>query len=182
MNAREKIQAVDVESLQIVRYPDPRLKEVCTPIEEIDESVTALADRMARVMFTSNGVGLAASQVGVTVRLFVASPTFDENDLHVYINPKIVDKNGSANDEEGCLSFPNIFCKVKRAAKVTVEAIGLDGKHFTETVEGLHARIIQHENDHLDGILLADRMGSVAKLAKRNALHALEEEYAEEHS
>lgn len=181
MNAREKIQSVDVETLRIIRYPDPRLKESCTPIEEVDDSVTALTNKMARLMFASNGVGLAAAQVGVTVRLFLASPTFDENDLHVYINPKIVEKHGSINDEEGCLSFPNIFCRIKRAEKVTVEALGLDGKPFTQTVEGLHARILQHENDHLEGILLADRMGSVAKLAKRRALQSLEQQYAEEH-
>jgi peptide deformylase len=179
MNAREKIQAVDLTDLHVIHYPDPRLKEVCTPIDEIDATVAALAQRMSELMFAANGVGLAAAQVGVTVCLFIASPTFDKDDLHVYINPNIVEKSGAVNDEEGCLSFPNIFCKVKRAAKVTVEAIGLDGQPFTQTVEGLHARIIQHENDHLDGILLADRMGSVAKLAKRHALQSLEQEYAD---
>jgi peptide deformylase len=179
MNAREKIQAVDAATLQVICYPDPRLKEICTPIDEVDADVIALVHRMAELMFAANGVGLAASQVGVTVRLFIASPTFDADDLHVYINPRIVEKTGAANEEEGCLSFPNIFCKVKRAAKVTVEALGLDGQSFTRTVEGLHARIVQHENDHLDGILLADRMGSVAKLAKRHALQSLEKEYAD---
>jgi peptide deformylase len=182
MDAREKIQAVDLDTLKVIRYPDPRLKESCTPIDVIDERVAALAHRMAELMFASNGVGLAASQVGVTVRLFIASPTFNSDDLHVYINPKIVEKSGSLNEEEGCLSFPNIFCKVKRSAKVTVEALGLDGKSFTQTVEALHARIVQHENDHLEGVLLADRMGSVAKLAKRHALQTLEQEYLDQNA
>jgi len=179
MDSREKIEATDVATLKVIRYPDPRLKEVCTPIDAVDGSVIVLAQRMSELMFAANGVGLAAPQVGVTVRLFIASPTFNADDLHVYINPKIVEKSGAANEEEGCLSFPNIFCKVKRAAKVTVEALGLDGLPFTRTVEGLHARIVQHENDHLDGVLLSDRMGSVARLAKRHALQTLEQEYAD---
>jgi peptide deformylase len=182
MNARKKIEAIDVTTLKVIRYPDPRLKETCAPIEVVDENVIALVHRMAELMFAANGVGLAASQVGVTVRLFIASPTFDSDDLHVYINPRITEKTGAVNDEEGCLSFPNIFCKVKRAAKVTVEALNLDGKPFTQTVEGLHARIVQHENDHLDGVLLADRMGSVAKIAKRHALQTLEQEYADQNA
>ncbi|MBN1554558.1 MAG: peptide deformylase [Phycisphaerae bacterium] len=180
MNAREKIQAIDVKTLEVIHYPDPRLKEVCTPLEVVDDSVRALAHKMAELMFTANGVGLAAPQVGVTVRMFIASPSFSPEDLYAYINPRIVETSGTLSEEEGCLSFPNIFCKIKRAGRVTVEAIGLDGQPFTRTVEGLHARIIQHENDHLDGILLSDRMGSVAKLAKRHALQSLEKQYADQ--
>ncbi|MBN1943995.1 MAG: peptide deformylase [Phycisphaerae bacterium] len=182
MNSREKIEAVNVKTLRVIRYPDPRLKEVCTPLDEVDGKTAELVQKMAERMFTANGVGLAAPQVGVTVRLFIASPTFNPDDLHVYINPNIVQVEGSLNEEEGCLSFPNIFCRVKRAGRVTVEALGLDGKPFTQTVEGLHARIVQHENDHLDGILLSDRMGSVAKLAKRHALQSLEKDYTEQNA
>lgn len=181
MNAREKIAAADLSSLRVIRYPDPRLKEVCTPVDVVEETVAALVRRMAERMFAANGVGLAAPQVGVTVRLFLASPMFLPDDLHIYINPKIVRREGVVSEEEGCLSFPGIFCKVKRAERVTVEALDLDGKPFTQTVEGLHARIIQHENDHLDGILLADRMSTVARLAKRHALQLLEQDYAEQH-
>jgi peptide deformylase len=177
MTAEEKIRAADLPSLQVVHYPDPRLKEICTGIEGVDDSVRALIDRMFELMFASNGVGLAAPQVGVTVRLFVASPTFQQEDRRVYINPRIITTDGGQEGEEGCLSFPGIFCKVKRARSVTVEALDYHGEPFTETVEQLHARIIQHEGDHLDGVLLADRMGSVAKLANRKALTALESSY-----
>ena len=89
-------------------------------------------------------------------------------------------RSGLANEEEGCLSFPSIFCRIKRFRRVMVEALNLDGEPFTQTVEDLHARIIQHENDHLEGILLSDRMGSVAKLAKRRALQELESQYDEQ--
>ncbi len=178
MNSREKIAAVPLDTLKVIPYPDPRLKEVCTPIDEVDDAVRALAEKMAELMFAARGVGLAAPQVGVSVRMFLASPTFQPGDLHVYINPTILAHEGVAHEEEGCLSFPNIFCKIKRYAQVTVEATDLSGRRFTQTCDGLHARIVQHENDHLEGVLLADRMGSVAKLTHRKALRQLEEEYA----
>lgn len=178
MTAEEKIAAADLDALRIVHYPDPRLREACSALEGVCEDVVRLAERMRDLMFRSKGVGLAAPQVGVTVRLFLASPNFDPGDVHVYINPRLVDTEGNADGEEGCLSFPNIFSKVKRARTVTVEALGLDGEPFRQTVSELHARIVQHENDHLDGMLLVDRMGSVSKLAHRKALSALEAEYA----
>jgi peptide deformylase len=180
MTAKEKITtACDaLDALEIIRYPDPRLKELCSPIETVDDDVRRLIDRMTDLMFDSKGVGLAAPQVGVSVRLFLASPSFRDDDLHVYINPAIVDSDGQATDEEGCLSFPQIFTKVKRARRVTIEALDRDGQRFTQDLEDLHARIAQHEGDHLDGVLLVDRMGSVAKMGHRKALAALEELYA----
>ena len=95
MTSSEKIRLADLENLKIVKYPDPRLREVCTPIETVDENVKALVEKMTDLMFESNGVGLAAPQVGVTVQLFIGSPTFERDDLHVYINPKIVSVDGS---------------------------------------------------------------------------------------
>ncbi len=180
MTAKEKITAAcdDLDALSIIRYPDPRLKEVCSPVETIDDDVRRLIDRMTELMFDTSGVGLAAPQVGVTVRLFLASPSFREDDLHVYINPTLVDSDGQVTDEEGCLSFPQIFTKVKRARRVTVRALGRDGEPFTQDLEDLHARIVQHEGDHLDGVLLVDRMGSVAKMGHRKALSVLEEAFA----
>jgi peptide deformylase len=179
MTAKERIRAADLNSLVVLRYPDPRLKEPCAPIECVDGDVAALAEKMRDLMLASNGVGLAAPQVGVPVRLFVASPTFQAADFHVYINPRIVEGEGALHEEEGCLSFPGIFCKVKRYATVTIEARDRTGRVFTQTLSGLHARIVQHENDHLDGILLSDRMGSVARLAKRRSLRQLEDQFAE---
>jgi peptide deformylase len=178
MDAREKISAADIESLQVIHYPDPRLMENCSPIETVDDEIRALAGRMRDLMFEAKGVGLAAPQVGVTVRMFLASPEFRPDETFVYINPEIVRTEGAMDGEEGCLSFPGIFCKVKRSAIITVRALGLDGEPFEQTLTELHSRIVQHENDHLDGRLLVHRMGSVAKLANRKALRSLEEEFA----
>ena len=178
MRANEKILAVDAGSVQLVYYPDPRLQKVCTPIDVVDDAVRTLVERMHDLMFAHKGVGLAAPQVGVTVRLFVASPTFELDDFRVLINPRIVSSAGTQDGDEGCLSFPDISCKIKRAAKVTVEALNQEGEAFTVEVEDLAARIFQHEIDHLDGRLLVDRMGSMAKLANRRALRDLEERFS----
>lgn len=180
MTAEEKIQAADLDSLAILQYPDPRLSEVCTPIKAVDDRVAALVETMVELMFHAQGVGLAAPQVGVTVQLFLATPTFDRDDVHVYINPRIVSGEGGVDDEEGCLSFPGVYSRVKRKKKVTIEATGLDGELFRETVTGLHSRILQHENDHLEGILLVDRMGTISKLSNRKALSNLREAFEEE--
>jgi peptide deformylase len=178
MNAKDILQPLDVSSLEIVRYPDPRLREACAAIDQVNDDVRDLAAKMFSLMFASNGVGLAAPQVGVPVRLFIASPTFSPADCHVYINPRIVSGEGTANEEEGCLSFPGIFCKVKRNREVTVEAMDLYGKVRQQTCRDLHARILQHEYDHLVGQLLVDRMGTVARLQHRRALQQLENGFA----
>ncbi len=169
---------VDPADLCIVRYPDPRLKQICTPLEKVDDSVLAVIDRMFELMFEFRGVGLAGPQVGLGVRLFVASPTFDPGDCRMYINPEIISSDGMQDGEEGCLSFPNISCRIKRKRVATIRALGRDGKVFEETGEDLLARIFQHETDHLSGRLLIDRMGTVAKLSNRRALKELEETFA----
>ncbi len=178
MTVNEKIKLADLSTLTIIHYPDPRLEETATEIEEVDDSVRLLAEEMLKLMFTSSGVGLAAPQVGVAVRLFVASPTVQADDRRVYINPRIVSADGWQEGEEGCLSMPDVTCRLKRRAVVTIEATNLAGKIFQEIVDGLAARIVQHEIDHLDGRLLIDRMGTVAKLANRRTLKQLEEDFA----
>jgi len=177
MDSSEKIRLADPAALQVVKYPDPRLREVCDPVETVDEPLIRLVEGMWRLMLDSRGVGLAAPQVGVTVRLFAASPSFSPEDLRVYINPRIIEVSGTVEEEEGCLSFPQIFTRIKRNATVTLEAIDLEGNTFQETCIDLHSRIIQHEIDHLDGRLLVDRMGSVAKLSNRRALKNLEAQF-----
>ena len=177
MDSSDKIRAADLASLQVIKYPDPRLREICTPVETIDEPLIQLVERMCQLMLDNRGVGLAAPQAGVTVRLFAASPSFDPEDLRVYINPRIIEASGTVEEEEGCLSFPQIFTKVKRNATLTVEATDLEGDIFQEECGDLHSRIIQHEIDHLDGRLLIDRMGTVAKLANRRALKELEAQF-----
>lgn len=178
MNGNERIRQVAPADLQVIHYPDPRLREICVEVEEVDDSVRALAERMCELMLDSRGVGLAAPQVGITVRLFVASPEFTPEDCHVYINPRILESEGSEDGEEGCLSFPGISCKVKRSRRVVIEATDLSGQTFRDDVKDLHARICQHESDHLDGRLLVDRMSPVAKLGNRRALKELEAAFA----
>ena len=174
----DRIRQVDPDSLKVLYYPHPLLTEIAVPIEACDDRVAGLAERMFELMFAARGVGLAAPQVGVTVRLFVASPTFQPEDRQLFINPRIILADGTQEGDEGCLSFPEISCKIKRSQRVVVEAVGLDGRTFTREGEDLSARIYQHEIDHLDGRLLVDRMGTIARMANRRALKSLENRFA----
>ena len=179
MSPNEEIRAVSLPELKIVRYPDPRLRQECAPVEDpADPAIAALVERMFELMFAHRGVGLAAPQVGLGVRIFIASPEFEATDRHVYVNPRIMAVEDFQEGDEGCLSFPGIYCKVKRHNKVVVSAFDALGRPFQEAVQEFHARIVEHEVDHLDGRLLVDRMGSLAKLANRKALKELEEEFA----
>jgi len=179
MNSEEKIRQADLRSLRIIHYPDPRLAEAATPISQFNEELSRLAERMFEVMLSGGGVGLAAPQVGLTVRLFVASPTADPEDRRVYVNSRIISAEGWQEDEEGCLSAPGVIGKVKRRQVVVLEAQDLTGEHFQEAGEGLLARIFQHESDHLDGRLILDRMGSVARLTNRRQIRDLEEQFGQ---
>ncbi len=179
MQTDAKIKGLDLPALRVIHYPDPRLREACSPVARVDDDLRALVDRMFELMFASRGVGLAGPQVGVTSRLFIASPTFEPSDRRVYINPEILDTAGKQDGEEGCLSFPGIYSKVRRPNVAVIRAQGLDGQWFEETGEELLARIFLHESDHLDGRLLVDRMGSVSKMAHRKALRELEDAFAQ---
>jgi peptide deformylase len=181
MSANHIIESIDLQELRVLRYPDPRLTKVCAPLEELNGPVGPLVERMFELMFAHRGVGLAGPQVGIGLRLFVASPAFEETDRRIYINPEIISLEGQQDGDEGCLSFPDIHCRIKRAQTVTVRAQSLDGTWFKETCADLAARIVQHESDHLDGRLLIDRMGTVAKLANRRALKELKEKFALSH-
>jgi len=135
-------------------FPDPVLRRVAKPVTRITKRLVRLAHDMAETMYKANGVGLAAPQVGEDVRLVV----IDVGDgLTTFVNPVIVAKDGSDVDVEGCLSIPGISAYVERAATVTVEALDLDGRPFRLEAGGLLARAIQHEIDHLDGVLIIDR-------------------------
>ena len=171
----------ELAGLKVVRYPDPILSRRAAEIEQVDDGVRALARRMFEIMYASGGVGLAAPQVGVSARLFVTNPAGDEGDQEqVYVNPRIVSREGSDVFEEGCLSVPGVNCKITRSAEVTVRATGLDGREFVTQADGLLARIFQHELDHLDGVLIADRMSRVARLAHRRTLKELVRDYEAE--
>jgi len=172
------LRDVAIPSLGIIKYPDRRLRRPCAPVVATDEAVRRLAERMFELMFAAKGIGLAACQAGVNVQLFVACLTGEPADRRVYVNPKILAAEGAQEEEEGCLSVPGVTCKIKRPGVVAIRATDLGGAVFEETAEGLAARVFQHEMDHLDGRLILDRMGSVAKLAMRRVLKDLEEEFS----
>ncbi len=137
--------------LDILTFPDPRLERIALPIKIIDDKVKKLVDDMADTMYSAQGIGLAATQVGELKRVLVMDISEDKNQLRVFINPEILRKEGTAVAEEGCLSVPGIYDKVERAETVMVTALDRDGQRFTLNASGLLAVCIQHEVDHLDG-------------------------------
>ncbi len=153
--------------LDIVVYPDPRLRQVSQTVEEIDEELRKLVADMTETMYAAEGAGLAAIQVGRALRLFMLDPVIlggdKKEDPLVFINPEIVSYEGSQEGDEGCLSFPGIFVPVKRANGCTVRAKNLDGEEFELSVTELAARAVQHETDHLNGRLLIDYVGKLKK-------------------
>lgn len=140
----------------IVIDPHPVLREIAKPVDKIDKEILTLLDDMADTMYEANGIGLAAPQVGVAMRVVVIDYGDDFGGLLELINPVIVDKSGSAIDVEGCLSIPNVRGNVERFDKITVHFQKRNGKTYEIKAEGYFARVFQHEIDHLDGILYTD--------------------------
>lgn len=147
--------------MEIVKFGHPCLRRKSTPLTEISPELKATVRRMFELMYEANGIGLAANQVGLPFRFFVVNPTADpehpEEEM-VFINPEIIRKKGSVDGEEGCLSLPELYGPVPRAEEIIVEAFDLDGQGFEMECSELMARVVQHENDHLDGVLFIDRM------------------------
>jgi peptide deformylase len=137
----------------IVLYPDPVLLKPTTPVERFDDELRELVRDMTETMNAAPGIGLAANQVGVSQRVCVVDLTAGEQPghLHVFVNPEIHETNGTEVGEEGCLSFPDVLVDVERGFAIRVEALDLDGEPFTLEADGLLARAIQHECEHLDG-------------------------------
>ena len=169
------------EQLHIIRYPDPRLKKPSLPVTAFDADLAALAARMFELMREARGVGLAAPQVGHNVRLFVMNHTGEPADDRAYVNPELFDAEGDGEDDEGCLSLPKITTTVVRSTKVRLRAKDLAGQPIEQLETDYVARIWQHETDHLNGIMLTDRMGPVAKLTNRKVLRDLEAKWAVAH-
>jgi len=168
----------DLRNLRIIRYPDPILRKRCSPVKRFSPEIKALADRMFELMRLENGVGLAASQVGVLIRMFVTNPTAQPGDDLICVNPKFVELNGAEEKEEGCLSLPGVTVRVRRAREVVMDAFDADGCPFRRVVTDLAARVWQHEMDHLDGRLIADNMSTPDEIANRRALKELKAQYA----
>jgi len=150
-----------MSSLQIVHYPHPALSWKSKDVTKIDAQLKQWVAEMFELMYAAKGIGLAANQVALPYRLFVINPTGDhEQPEHeqVFINPEIIRRNGSEEGEEGCLSLPEVYGPVTRAEKIVVEAFDLDGQQLTLELDGIHARVVQHENDHLDGVMFTERV------------------------
>jgi peptide deformylase len=149
----------------ILHYPDPRLRERGRKVEAMTAELRQLVDDMAETMYAAPGVGLAATQVGELWQIFVVdcAAEGEPSDLRVFVNPEILSLEGAVSFDEGCLSFPGAREEVERAAKVRVRAQDREGKTFELEAEGLLAIAIQHEYDHLQGVLMIDRLGPLKK-------------------
>lgn len=169
------------EDLQIILYPDPRLKLASRPVEPADGPLHELAARMFQLMREHGGVGLAAPQVGLNIRMFVMNHTGQPQDDRVYVNPELSDPDASEDGDEGCLSLPKIRADILRCKTIRMRANDLDGRPIDQTETGYIARVWQHEFDHLNGTLILDRMGPVARLRHRGAIRDLLEEWAIAH-
>lgn len=156
--------------LTILNYPDPRLHTVAKPVKEVDAAIRHLVDDMAETMYAAPGIGLAATQVNVHQQVIVMDISEDKNRLRVFINPRIIASSGSQDYEEGCLSVPGIYDTVTRAEKITVEALGRDGKLFTLDADGLLAVCIQHEMDHLLGKVFVEYLSPLKQTRIKNKL------------
>ncbi len=147
--------------LDILVYPAPELKRKSMPVEEPGEDLDRLLDDMAETLRDADGVGLAAPQVGRNIRVLVVDVPLsesDEKEFHELINPEIVSSEGFQVGEEGCLSVPGFFANIRRKNHVRVSALNRKGKRFTIEADGMLSRVLQHEIDHLDGILFFDRL------------------------
>jgi len=154
--------------LEIKEYGEPDLREKALPVKEITPEILNLIKDMAETMYTASGVGLAALQVGVPKRIILVDG--EEDGLIVLINPVIIKSEGEVVAEEGCLSVPDIYSQVKRSSKVTIKALNENGDPIEITKEDLIARALQHEIDHLDGILFVDRIGRMERQILLNKL------------
>jgi peptide deformylase len=167
---------VDINKCRITHYPADVLAGRAEPVEKIDDSIRQLVQKMTDIMLENKGVGLAAPQAGVPLRLFIVSLDGTREAVRVYINPEITPSGDFDAIEEGCLSVPGVYTKIRRYKKCSVTATDLDGKKFTEEAEGLYARALQHEFDHLEGATILKRMSQVARIAHRRQIKKLEEQ------
>jgi peptide deformylase len=172
-----------MSTLEILEFPDPRLRTVAKPVETFDDAIGALVDDMVETMYQANGIGLAATQVDQHIRLLVLDVSEERDMPREYINPEIIFSEGEQVCEEGCLSVPGIYANVKRADSIRVKAQDRDGNDFEEDVHGLRAVCLQHEMDHLEGRLFVDYLSPlkrqmVKKKLEKNRRQAIQDEVA----
>ena len=162
--------------LEILVYPDERLRTIAKPVESVDEPIRRLVDDMLETMYDANGIGLAATQVDVHKQVIVMDLSEERNEPWVLINPKIIESDGEQVYDEGCLSIPEYYAPVKRAEKIKISALDREGEIYELEAEGLQAVCIQHEMDHLAGKVFVDYLSRLKqdrvrkKLSKRAKL------------
>jgi len=149
--------------LPILEYPDPRLRIRAEPVTRVDADIRRFVEDLFETMYTAPGIGLAATQVNIHKRILVCDISADGKEPYCFINPELVSAEGTTSAEEGCLSVPEFYDYVERAAKVRVRALDRDGKPFELEAEGLLAVAIQHETDHLNGVVMLDKLNAVKR-------------------
>ncbi len=167
--------------MEIVQYPHPTLRHVSKPLTRVDKELAQIVREMFTLMYEAKGVGLAANQVDLPYRLFIGNLQSDPEapqEEFVFLNPVITDRKGNAEAEEGCLSLPGLYGDVKRSEKVSLNAYNMAGEELNLELDGLFARVVQHEIDHLDGILFIDRLSPTGELAVRDKLDEFESRFA----
>jgi len=157
-------------TLNILHFPDPRLRTIAKPVERVDDAVRQLLDDMVETMYAAPGIGLAATQVNVGKRIVVIDISEERNQPLYLINPEILELEGVEEMEEGCLSVPGVYELVQRADRVKIRALGRDGEPFELATDGLLAVCIQHEIDHLDGKLFVDYLSQLKRTRIRKKL------------
>jgi peptide deformylase len=168
-------------SLQIIHYPHPTLRHPSKPLKRVDAELRKIVAEMFDLMYEHEGVGLAANQVDLPYRLFIANVEGERDAKEaegVFINPVLSGGRGQEEDEEGCLSIPGLYAPVTRNETIKIQAYDLDGNEVVGEVNGLMARILQHETDHLDGKLFIDRLGPTQLAAMRDKLEEFELAFA----
>jgi peptide deformylase len=172
--------------MKIVKFPHPALRYPSKPLPAIDKKVELVVGEMLDLMFEAKGLGLAANQVGLPYQIFVLnmdvlngveSDKASRDNAGVFINPVITDRKGTLEGEEGCLSFPDLYQKVRRAKTMRALAYNLKGERLEIEATGLASRAWQHEVDHLHGVLFIDKMGTIARLSSRAALKQFERDF-----
>ena len=171
---------INVDKFRITHYPAEVLAQKARPIEKIDDSIHRLVEKMTEIMLANKGIGLAGPQASVPLQIFIISLDGKKENVKVYINPTVTPAGELDSVEEGCLSVPGLYTKIRRYSKCTVTATDLEGNEFTEQAQGLYARCLQHEYDHLQGITITERMSSTAKIAHRKKLKELVEKHKSE--
>lgn len=157
-------------TLEILEFPDPRLRTAAKAVTVFDDELRKLARDMTETMYAENGIGLAATQVNVHRQLLVLDVSDSRDQLKIYVNPQILESSGEQNCEEGCLSVPGVYAEVKRAENVRVRAFDVHGQAFEEDLSGLHAICLQHEMDHLQGKLFVDYLSPLKRQMVRKKL------------